>query len=75
MCQALGRINTPEFAVNTPSATEEVSCAVHNFGPLALKLTAAVTVLFTTLLRGRIEWGGHMSAFRSCQTESDCHFY
>ena len=45
MFQALGRSESPAFAVNTPSATKEASCAVQTLGPSALRLTAAVTVL------------------------------
>ena len=45
MLQALGRSEPPNFAVNTPSVTEEASCAVQRLGRQALALTAAVTVL------------------------------
>ena len=48
MYQALGRSDTPNFAVNTPSVTEEVSCVAYS--PSSLTFTAAVTVLCSRLL-------------------------
>ena len=59
MCQALGRSDTPNFAVNTPSVTEEVSCVAHS--PSSLTFTPAVIVLCSTLHHCGVESVGCLS--------------
>ena len=67
MCQALGRSDTPNFAVNTPSVTEEVSCVAHFAS--GLTLTAAVTVPCSALLHCGVESNSYLLSIQLLMDE------